>query len=128
MPVDTRAESQRLRAEFEATVLPHLDAVFRVTMWLVRDRAEAEDLVQEAFSQALQSFHRFQPGTNARAWLLTIMRHVRANKYRAGQRIPFEQEVDGQLDRVAAIEQTPHHVTESEVLEALAHLPEGFRR
>lgn len=32
-------------------MLPHLDGVFRLTMWLVRDRTEAEDVVQETFSQ-----------------------------------------------------------------------------
>jgi RNA polymerase sigma-70 factor, ECF subfamily len=127
MPVQTRAESEDLRAAFEAAVLPHLDGVFRLTMWLVRDRAEAEDVVQETFSQALQSFHRFQPGTNARAWLLAIMRHVRANRLRARLRAPLDQIADEEIDRIPAAEQTPQRVTESEVLEALGELPEGFQ-
>ena len=33
--------------------------------------------------QALQSFHRFTPGTNCRAWLITILQHVRSNRCRA---------------------------------------------
>jgi RNA polymerase sigma-70 factor (ECF subfamily) len=113
------------RARFEATMLPHLDGVFRLTMCLVRDRAEAEDIVQETFAQALQSFHRFQPGTNARAWLLSIMRHVRANRHRARRREPVN--LDAELDRIAAREHTPQHLTEPEVLEALATLPPGFQ-
>ncbi len=127
MPVETREESEAVQTGFEATMLPHLDAVFRLTMWLVRDRAEAEDLVQETFSQALQSFHRFQPGTNARAWLLTIMRHIRANRYRAQRRAPLDQDVDDEVERIAAVDETPQHVTEGEVLDALGELPSGFQ-
>ena len=121
------AEPRALKAEFEATILPHLDGVFRLAMWLVRDRSEAEDVVQETFSQALQSFHRFQPGTNARAWLLSIMRHVRANRNRAQRRTPLDLGAAGELERVPAIEQTPQHVTAGEVLEALAQLPQGYQ-
>ncbi|HXG57021.1 MAG TPA: sigma-70 family RNA polymerase sigma factor [Vicinamibacterales bacterium] len=127
MPTETREKSEALRADFDGAILPHLDGVFRLTMWLVRDRAEAEDVVQETFSQAWQSFHRFQPGTNARAWLLTIMRHVRANRNRARRRMPLDLDTDDQLEHVHAVEQTPQHVTADEVLAALAELPLGYQ-
>ncbi len=119
--------TETVRAEFEATILPHLDGVFRLAMWLIRDRAEAEDVVQETFSQALQSFHRFQRGSNARAWVLTIMRHVRANRNRARRRSPLDLDGDDQLERVPAVEQTPQHVTAAEILKALAVLPAGYQ-
>jgi len=122
-----RATSDRSRAAFDATMLPHLDAVFRLTLWLVRDQAEAEDLVQETFTQALQSFERFEPGSNARAWLLTIMRHVRANKHRARRRAPMDQDIDGALDRLPARDETPQGLTDREVLDALVELPAGFQ-
>ena len=64
---DTGPEPHAAPTGFEATILPHVDSVFRFAMWLIRDRTEAEDIVQETLTQALQSFHRFQPGTNARA-------------------------------------------------------------
>src|SRR3954470_5001330 len=70
-------------AAFEAEALPHLDRLFRLAMWLERNRPEAEDLVQETMMQALQSFHRFRPGTNCRAWLTTILQNVRSNRRRA---------------------------------------------
>ena len=43
MPVDTRADPEALRGRFDATVLVHLDAVFRLAFWLKGNRAEAED-------------------------------------------------------------------------------------
>jgi DNA-directed RNA polymerase specialized sigma24 family protein len=47
--------------------MPQMADLFRIAVWLVRDRAEAEDLVQETFAQALESFHRYQPArTSAR--------------------------------------------------------------
>src|SRR3954447_7958938 len=78
-------------AAFEAEAMPHVDRLFRLAMWWERDRREAEDLVQDTLVQALTSFHRFSPGTNCRAWLATILRHVRGNRYRAaGRRLTVE--------------------------------------
>jgi RNA polymerase sigma-70 factor (ECF subfamily) len=127
MAVDTPTEAEIVRARFESTVLVHLDAVFRLAMWLADDRADAEDVVQETFAQALQSFHRFEPGTNARAWLFAIMRHVRANRQRAMRRAPLPTDVEAELDRLPAVDETPQQVTDREVLDALGALPEGFQ-
>ena len=49
---------------FEAEAMPHAPGLFRLAMWLERDRREAEDLVQETMLQALKSFHRYTSGTN----------------------------------------------------------------
>ena len=93
----------------------------------MRDRAEAEDIVQKTFAQALQSFHRFRTGTNARAWLLTIMRHVRAKRLRSRRLTPVDPAADVEIEHIPGVEQTPQHVTDAEVLQALAALPDGFQ-
>lgn len=63
-------------AEFEAALLPHLEGLFRLARSLMRgNRAEAEDLVQDAVLRAFQAYPRFQPGTNLRAWLFRILRN-----------------------------------------------------
>lgn len=126
MAVDTRGDGEA-RARFESTVLVHLDGVFRLALWLIGDRAEAEDVVQETFAQALQSFHRFEAGTNARAWLFAIMRHVRANRLRKLRRGPPVVDGDDRIDEVAAVEQTPQHLTDTDVLAAVKELPTGFQ-
>jgi RNA polymerase sigma-70 factor (ECF subfamily) len=80
--VSAETDADRRWVAFETEAMPHVDRLFRHAMWLVRNRAEAEDLVQETLVQALQSFHRFTPGTNCRAWLVSILQHVRLNRLR----------------------------------------------
>ncbi len=85
--------------EFEEVALVHLDALYRFALRLTHNRAEAEDLVQEACLRAFLSFHRFNPGTNCRAWLFTILRHIFLNRLpRAGRERP---EGDAALREVA---------------------------
>jgi RNA polymerase sigma-70 factor, ECF subfamily len=59
--------------EFERIAMPHLAALLRVARRLTFDPASAEDLVQETMLLAWRGFHRFQTGTNVRAWLFRIM-------------------------------------------------------
>src|SRR5687768_199443 len=105
---------------FEAEALPHLSALFRLAMWLVRERAEAEDLVQDTFTQALQSFHRYEKGTNCRAWLIRVMFHINSNRRRASARLQIINETDERIAETAAFDPpTPQGLTEEEVLRAL---------
>ncbi len=64
-----------LRWTFEELVLPHVDAAFNYARWLTRSDADAEDLVQDACLRALRFFSTPRR-PHARAWLLTIVRHV----------------------------------------------------
>src|SRR5258707_7339934 len=102
-------------AAFETEALPHLDRLFRLAMWSERNGPEAEDLVQEAMMQALQSFHRFQPGTTCRAWLTTILKNVRNNRRRARNRSPL---VDDPEDRIGQavpfVPPVPEQLTDDE--------------
>ena len=86
-------------AAFEGEVLPHADRLFRLAIWFERNRADAEDVVQETMMQALRSFHRFQPGTNCRAWLTTILQHIVSNRRRAKGRSIV---VDDPDDRISS--------------------------
>jgi len=83
------------RRRFAAVVVPHLDAAYNLARWLTRDDQEAEDVVQTASLRALRFFDGFQ-GTNARAWLLAIVRNsfYSALAERRGQAAstPFDEE------------------------------------
>ena len=62
------------RERFERLVMPHQDAAFNLARWLLRSRADAEDVTQEALVRAYRFFVGFQ-GRDARAWLLQIVRN-----------------------------------------------------
>ena len=62
-------------ANYEATLLPHLDAAYNLARWLTRDERDAEDVVQEAYLRAIKHFATFK-GDNARPWLLRIVRNT----------------------------------------------------
>lgn len=71
--------------------LQHLDSLYALARWLVRDAREAEELVQETFLRALRYAHTFTPGTNLRAWMLQILRnlHLTARKDRGRESALF---------------------------------------
>jgi RNA polymerase sigma-70 factor (ECF subfamily) len=116
--------------------LVHLDALYHVALRLTRNRAEAEDVVQEAFLRAFRSFERFNPGTNCRAWLFTILRNVFLNRVRSQGREVLEGEL-GSLDQVematdAQVGRNPEEqflqtMLHGDVDRALATLPLAFR-
>ena len=126
MPVVVKADpnSDRHWRTFEAEAMPHVDRLFRHAMWLERNRAEAEDLVQETLVQALQSFHRFTPGTNCRAWLVSILQHVRANRQRRRGRLVIDSSVEERVANVLPfVPPIPDSVTDEDMLLALQRIP-----
>ena len=118
-------DADRRWLTFETEAMPHVDRLFRHAMWLVRNRAEAEDLVQETLVQALQSFHRFTPGTNCRAWLVSILQHVRLNRQRKQGRTVIDSSVDDErlANIVPFVPPIPDHVTDEDMLLALQQIP-----
>jgi RNA polymerase sigma-70 factor (ECF subfamily) len=73
-----------VESTFEEQVLLQTEFLGFYARYLCRDRAEAEDLVQEVVLRALQHRHQFESGTNLKAWLRTIMRntHLLRNRRR----------------------------------------------
>ncbi|MCA9716649.1 MAG: RNA polymerase subunit sigma-24, partial [Myxococcales bacterium] len=49
------------RKRFEETALPHLDGLYGMALRLTRDRADAEDLVQDTMVRAYRFWASFQP-------------------------------------------------------------------
>ena len=87
-------EEKEKHALFEQWALPHKDHVYTACLSLTRNPNDAADLFQETFLRAFRFFHQFTPGTNCRAWLLTIMYNAFRNRYaeqvRAGRMLDFE--------------------------------------
>lgn len=73
---------RQVSPEFEADALACLDSLYRTARRLTRVAADAEDLVQETYLKAFRSAGRFEPGTNMRAWLFTILHNTARNRAR----------------------------------------------
>lgn len=115
-------------AAFEGEVLPHADRLFRLAMWFERNRADAEDVVQDTMMQALRSFHRFQRGTNCRAWLVTILQRVVSNRRRAkGRSIVVDDPDDRIADSAPFVPPIPQELTDEDVLNSLRRLPVHYQ-
>lgn len=139
MAVDapSKQEQQRL---FEQWALPHKDQVYTACLYLTRQREEAEDLFQETYLRAFRFIHQFTPGTNCRAWLLTIMHNAFRNRYAQHQRDVRTVTLDGaeradqqqwfvdglapQSDPAAIV---LSRVVDQEIVDALRSLPEEYR-
>lgn len=67
--------SQERLHRFEDQISPHLGAAYNLASWLIRNKADAEDAVQEAFLRAFSALENVR-GDNAKPWLLTIVRNT----------------------------------------------------
>jgi len=85
--VENKAE-QAKKKEFEDLFLPILDNLYGIALRMTRNEKDAEDLVQETYLKAFRFFHRFERGTNARAWILTILTNTFRTRYRKKKQEP----------------------------------------
>ena len=123
------------RGRFEREAIVHLGALYNAACRLTRHEDKARDLTQDTMLRAYRSFDGFRPGTNARAWLLTIMYSVFVNQYHRERREPMlvtmeQLEARHAHEPVAeesAIDPIDGVWTEPEIAAALAELPEPFR-
>jgi RNA polymerase sigma-70 factor (ECF subfamily) len=91
-------------ARFEREALCWFDDLFRFSVALMRDREDAEDLVQETYLRAFRSWHTFQPGRSARSWLFAICYH-RFVRMKQRARRPFDHDaasLDSMEDLISA--------------------------
>ena len=128
--------------QFTADAMQFAPQLFSTALRMTRNRADAEDLVQETYIKGWRSFNTFQVGTNLRAWLFRIMTNTYINKYNAAKRKGTEVELDdveelflykrlGSIDQSklsnSAEDQMLNLFTDDEVKNALESLPEDFR-
>ncbi len=118
----------RLR-DFEAAALPYFPDLYRTARLLARNPPEAEDLVQEVYLEAWKSFHRFQAGSNCRAWLFKILFHRLHHFRRRWGRVAREEALDLAIDHESLAAETPipQEIRDEDILRALSKVPIEFR-
>jgi RNA polymerase sigma-70 factor (ECF subfamily) len=130
------------REDFTDDAMQYAPQLFATALRMTRNKADAEDLVQETFLKGWRAFDSYQQGTNLRAWLFRIMTNTFINKYNSQQRRPQETELDeveelflfrrmGAFDQSkmsqSAEDQMLELFTDDEVKNAIESLPETFR-
>jgi RNA polymerase sigma-70 factor (ECF subfamily) len=134
-----RDTSRTTRELFEREVLAHLDSIYSMALRLARNPEDANDLLQDTILRAYRFFHQFTPGSNSRAWVLTILFNNFRNGYRKSGREQLSQseaEFNERLEAESlAADQTKTDpaalafadVMAPEVSAALEAIPEEFR-
>jgi RNA polymerase sigma-70 factor (ECF subfamily) len=130
------------QARFTEQAMPLMDSLFSAAMRMTRNRADAEDLVQETFLKAYRGFGGFQEGTNLKAWLYRILTNTYINTYRAKKRRPDESDLEDVEDLYlyrklssgdaamlgrSAEDELFDVFTDDEVKAAIEAIPEQFR-
>ncbi len=125
----TESNDEKKWEPFEAEALPHLPDLYRIARWMVRDREEAEDLVQETMSEALRSFHNYERGTNCRAWMTRIMYHLNGRRLRKLGRMKVVNDTEEMIaETIAFTPSIPPTLTDSDMIAAMMRVPETFRQ
>jgi len=136
MAGDAHDDPDRAR-RFRDAALPHLDDVFTLARYLMRNPADAEDAVQECYLRALRHFDSYR-GPAMKPWLLAIVRNVCNAEFarRGRQETPAEFADDGEAEATPPIWQEPQASPEAALLRQqdgdtirrlVAALPQPFR-
>lgn len=129
-----------LAVRFVHEAMPFHPVLLRTARRLTRSQADAEDLVQDTLMNAYTGFHRFEPGTNLRAWLFRILHNRWISTHRMAQRRPdtfavpefTDSDMFGSAGHPATAERSAEDCAldlfcDNRIRDAVLTLPEGFR-
>ena len=114
------------RAQYELYKL-YSKAMFNVSMRIVNDYAEAEDVLQEAFISAFKNLHSYKAEASFGSWLkkIVINAAVNAIRKRRAELVPLEDQIAGDIAEEAYDDDTEWQV--EQVRKAIQRLPDGYR-
>ncbi len=131
-------EQAKLKEEFIKEALPHINLLSNYAYKMTGDELDADDLLQETYLRAYRFFHKFEKGTNCKAWLFRIMKNLFINNYRKSQKTPnqvdyneienfFETIKSDKVDSTDLQERVFNNLLDDEVTNALNSLQDDFK-
>jgi RNA polymerase sigma-70 factor (ECF subfamily) len=131
-------EIANLTEEFKKEALPHIGILRNYAYKMTGNELDADDLLQETFLRAFRFFHKFEKGTNCKAWLFRIMKNLFINNYRKNQKSPgkvdyeeienfFENIKSEKLDSSDLQEKVFANLLDDQVTIALNSLQDDFK-
>ena len=122
------------KERFYAEIWPHRATVLRAARYFTSSDADADDLAQDALMKAFSSLDSFERGSNAKAWLMTILRHTHIDRVRSRHSsdvslellqvdVPDDHQPERNLDAWQNAEQALQAFGDAEIITALKHLP-----
>ncbi|MCH7756395.1 sigma-70 family RNA polymerase sigma factor [candidate division KSB1 bacterium] len=80
--------------EFDILLRENINGMFSLALRMTRNQLDAEDLVQDTSLKAFRYFHKFDQGTNFRAWVYRILTNNFINFYHKNQKQPAQIEIE----------------------------------
>ncbi|MDZ4839597.1 MAG: sigma-70 family RNA polymerase sigma factor [Bacteroidota bacterium] len=131
----TKVEKDKI---FEEEFLPHIDALYNFGSYLIHDDDLAKDLLQETYMRAYRFINYYEKGTNAKAWLIRILKNTFINDYRKTSKQPIRvdleetyQQVDdsaeGENRNVDLRQEVYNNLVGDEIMNAVNSLPVDYR-
>ena len=114
--------------EFRRRIEEEIPRLRRYARALTRNGSRCDDLVQDTLVRALAKEHLWQPGTNMRAWLFTIMHNQNVNAVRSAMREGMTVEIEEQSSNLVATTDPTSARQLHELDRALAQIPEEQRQ
>lgn len=87
-------KSQEHRFEIDILLREHINGLYSLALRMTRNQLDAEDLVQDTALKAYRFFHKFEPGSNFKAWIYRILTNNFINIYRKNKKKPERVDID----------------------------------
>ncbi len=125
--------------EFQALAFEHVDSLYNTALRMTKNALDAEDLLQDVYLRAFRFFHRFEKGTNFKAWIFKILTNTYINQYRKKINKPYHvdlEKIKYNYDNKEATAQISAQESErldyetlfdDEIKNALQQIPDEFR-
>lgn len=117
-----------MNQEMVSLIEPLIPALRRYARALMRERAAADDLVQDCLERAISRWHQRRQDDNARAWIFTILHNLAMTRLRRSARRPVHVALDdAEATGLAIAAPQEDGLRHRELLAALAQLPDEQR-